>query len=435
MCGAASTAAAQNTDSFFFSDDAALMAGAVVAQPGEAAGAWYNPASLGALERPRVVVNGSVFGVRFRKHPDALVTEAGDRASRLNLDSTTYIATPTGVTASFSVLPWLKIGGGLYTTDREIEDATDDAVTEAVFAGVPTALTQKVHYQLDRKKMVAGGAFGIKVTDTFRIGSALFGTYTTLNVKAELLNQVATQGDPLAEILIIDLEGDVSAISLLPTLGAQWDATDDVHLGINVFFPEVVLTSSSDGGATTTVVTRNDGTPTGGIDFQHDEESGDPEALSPPRIALGATFDVSDAVVVGLGVEASTGIKTQAFGYERKGVVNARAGVRWQLIPELALGAGLFTDLANDARLGDGLGTRRLDYFGATLGGSLMTPILVADRTRKDPVIIATTIAVRYAIGVGEARTLRITDGAPVGGEAAVIGHDLMPYLGTSISL
>lgn len=435
VCVPCGSAVAQNTDSFFFSDDAALMAGAVVGRPAEAAAAYYNPAALGALERPRVVVNGSVFGVRFRENPDAFVTEVADGANHLSLDSTTYVATPTGVTASFALFPWLKIAGGFYTTDREIEDAADDAVTETVLNGTPTRFTQRIHYQLDRKKMVAGGAFGIEVTDTFRIGSALFGTYTTNNVKAEFSND-ASKGTPLSDALVFDIEGEVSAIALLTSIGAQWDLSDRVHLGLNVFLPELLLTSSSESRASTvTVGTLEDGTPVGGVDYQAAEADGDPEALAPPRISLGVNFELSPAVELGVGVDAITGIRTETFQLDRKGVVNVRAGVRWQVIPELALGGGLFTDLAADAALGPGLGARRLDFFGATLGGSLMTPLEIIERPDGEPVIIATTVAVRYALGFGEARSI-LVEGNTVRNDAVdVLGHDLMPYLGTSISL
>lgn len=427
-----SAAYAQNTDAYFFSDDAAIMAGAVVARPGDAAGVWYNAASLGAVTRPRMMVNGSVFGVRFRNHPDALVTDFGESANRLALDSTTYVATPTGVTAAFSVLPWLTIGGGLYTTARDIEDATDDDVTSINDAMGTTQLTQRIHYQIDRKKMVAGGAFGIRVTDDFRIGSAMFGTYTTANVKAELSNEIQT-GDPLSEIIVIDVDGSVTAFGLLPTLGFQWDLSDAIHLGANIVFPEIMLTASSKGGSATIVVSRAEGSPSGDLAFESTEGSGDAEALSPPKFSVGATFDVARGVEIGMGVDATTGLTNDAFGLDKKGIVNVRAGVRVQVIPELALGGGAFTDFANDSRLNTGLGERRLDFIGGTLGGSLMTPIVVVDRS--DPIIIATTVAVRYAVGFGEGRTLRFSDGGTIAGTVDILAHDLMPYLGTSISL
>lgn len=302
------------------------MAGAVVGKPADAGAAIYNPAALGALDRPRVVVNGSVFGVRFREHPDAFVTTVPGGENRLELDSTTYVATPTGVTASFALFPWLKVAGGFYTTAREIEDAADDAETVIGAGDDATRFMQRIHYQLDSKKMVAGGAFGIEVTDTFRIGSALFGTYTTRNVKAEFSNDAATS-DPLSEVLVFDVEGDVSAIGLLTSFGAQWDLSDRVHLGLTLFLPELLLTSSYEGRTSLIVVGREaDGTAVGGVAYDTQEASGDPEALAPPRLSLGATFDVSPAVEVGLGVDATTGIRTETFDLDRKGVVNVRGG-------------------------------------------------------------------------------------------------------------
>lgn len=64
-----------------------------------------------------------------------------------------------------------------------------------------------------------------------------------------------------------------------------------------------------------------------------------------------------------------------------------------------------------------------------------MTPLKILERPDGAPVVIATTVALRYAVGVGEARTI-VVDGAELKqGAVEVVAHDLMPYLGTSVSL
>ncbi len=67
-----SPARAQNADQFYYSNEAALTAGAMVAVPGDDGAVIYNPAGLGALHRTQLNANGSVFGLRVRPIPNAL---------------------------------------------------------------------------------------------------------------------------------------------------------------------------------------------------------------------------------------------------------------------------------------------------------------------------------------------------------------------------
>ena len=59
---ASRTAAAQNADSFFFGDEAALASGAVVASGTDSGALWYNPAGFGGLRRGLISASASKIG-------------------------------------------------------------------------------------------------------------------------------------------------------------------------------------------------------------------------------------------------------------------------------------------------------------------------------------------------------------------------------------
>jgi hypothetical protein len=51
---------ADNTEPFFYSDDAAMTGGTVVASTRDAGAIWYNPAGLGGIRRGQIDLSGSV---------------------------------------------------------------------------------------------------------------------------------------------------------------------------------------------------------------------------------------------------------------------------------------------------------------------------------------------------------------------------------------
>ncbi len=55
--------------------------------------------------------------------------------------------------------------------------------------------------------------------------------------------------------------------------------------------------------------------------------------------------------------------------------------------------------------------------------------------TGPDAPVITLCTAVRYAVGIGDARTVAISDDATSVGSRAVTVHDIMPYLGSSVGV
>ncbi len=422
-------AQAENGGPLFYSDDAALLSGAAIALPADPASVHYNPAGLGALKRARVSVNGSLFGVRIRSINGALVTEADGQRSSLDLDSIDFVSTPTGITAAFSLHPAVTLGLGFYTTERDIQSAVDDDTM--TLPSLDAIATQRIDLQLDTTKYQAGAALGFALSDSVRLGVGVFGIYATQDAYVQFTVDVDdAQGRAGFESVTARLA--TTAWGILPTAGFQWDVTPAVHLALVAKAPEIMLAASADSAGTAAVGSTFVDPPVVALEvYEAQSDTDKVEMLAPARFALGASFDPTPMVRVALEAEVSLPVDNQELGVRHEVVANGRLGVRYQVAPGLVLGSGLFTDLAS-APLGESLGSRRVHYFGTTLGGTLLTPLSVGGSSDPDAIILTTTLAVRYAVGIGEARTTTY-DGGVSYGTTDVVFHDVTPYTGSAI--
>ncbi len=421
-------ARAQNTDSFFFSDEAALNAGSMTGVPGDAGGIWYNPASLGALKRGRVSVNGSVFGARVRPVPDALAVRFGSVRSEIELPGTDFISTPTAVTSSFAVLPSLTLGGGLFTTMRDVRSGS---VQDTVRGANGETLKQRLSLIQDVKKLRAGGAFGFDVGGGLRVGGGMFGVLTTAEASADYAIGYRAAGDAHEEVASFTERLSQKLWGLQATAGVQYDPAPAVHLGLTVRLPELLLSgSSSVNGFVIFASPDADALELG----DEDESIEGTEWVDPAHVAVGVAASPIDRLRLSADVDMGLGIDSKRLGAPRRPVVNFRGGVIVVAIEDaLDLGAGGFVDLPTDRELGDGLGDTRVTYVGGTLGGTLRTVLRVGDDPRPDGIVLTTTIAVRYAAGLGRARQVVLSEESSTPGETGIVVHDVMPYTGTSV--
>jgi hypothetical protein len=419
---------AQNTDSFLFSDEAALNAGAMCAVPGDAGGIWYNPASLGALKRGRVNVNGSVFGARVRPIDDALALRFGGVRSGLDLPGTDFVSTPTAVTASFAVLPFMTLGGGLFTTARDVRAGS---VQDRVESASGETLKQRLSLIEDRKKLRAGGAYGFDAGYGLRVGGGMFGVLTTAEGSADYAVGYRASADAQEQVVAFTERVSQKVWGLQATAGLQYDPSPSVHLGVTVRLPEILLSASSSfNGSVIVASAESDGL---ALDEGDDSVQGT-EWVDPAHLVVGVALTLTDRVRLSADVDLALGIDSVRLRGPRRPVVNGRAGVIVAVLPDtLDLGTGVLIDLPTDRALGEGLGATRLTYVGGTLGGTLKNTLRVGDDPKPDGIVLTTTIALRYVAGIGQARQLSVGDAGTTLDVTQTVTHDIMPYTGTAV--
>lgn len=444
----AGRAHAGNTDSFYYSDDAALTAGAVVANTRDAGAIWYNPAGLGGNTRGELDFNGTALGLRIRHVPRALSTRvAGDPNTESSaLNATDFFSAPHALTFIRNVSPKLSVGFGLYVTEFELRNAESQTSFDGTAPGVndnappptvPGTYRQRVDIQLQGTAYHAGPAVGYAISPDLRIGASLFGTYAKAAGFSQYYIDFTDKNSPptsVATLLAQDREL-LSYIGIRAQGGVQYDAKPDLHLGLLVRSPEFLITSSDDGaglevvgvsdpttGKVTTALT-NPRTPFKAFNI-----------VTPMRVIASVAHDFAPKTWLAAEADFQTGVTTT--GLEQRFTVNARVGGRYAISEKLGVGAGIFSDRSTRDSVPTTLGGDRVDYYGFTGGAELLTPLALKGKVGADSLVLSTTLALRYAFGLGSARA---TDIDFVGNAAtpprvvSVVYHEIVPYIGSGV--
>jgi hypothetical protein len=440
---APSIASAQNADSFFFGDEAALASGAVVASGTDSGALWYNPAGFGGLKRGLISASASTFGLRFRTIPRALRVRLGGQERAVSLSSADVISVPNAVVAATQLGDKYALAGGLLTTSRDVRAA---AASSPDFAGVANdgtaaIVNQRIDIQHDDAKYHLGAAFAAKASEKLRLGAALFVTYAKANTNVHYaLDGRSNAVPPTDEKLFIVQSGraTTSAIGLAFSLGAQYDVSPLIKLGITVRSPELAITSSTDGSVVTGVASVG-GTdpPQAALDATPaPNKSAGGKLVAPTRILVGAAYQIAPRSWLEVGVDFAHGLPATEVKEAQQPQINGRAGVRYMLSPSFILGGGLFTDRSTFAKVPQFLTSDRVDYYGLTLGVSKRTPLALVKDPKPEALVLVTTLSLRSSVGFGQARAVTI-DLDNVAGQrddrSDVTFFEVMPYLGSTV--
>lgn len=415
---------AQNADSFYYSNEAALTAGAMVAVPADDGAAWYNPAGLGTLRRTRVNANGSVFGVRVRPIAAGLRSSFGGLSSAVDYGGTDFVATPTTASASFSLLPNLTLSGGLFHTGHDVRSAVGAEKVQ----GDGRTLSQKIDTLVHQRKMHMGGAYGVDVGHGLRLGGGMFLVYSVRDGALDYIVGL-DDGRGRPDIIALSSSSGMTAWGLQPTQGLQWDASKRLHFGAVFRFPELRLHASGR-AATTQIASGTDATVFALTDVK--ESSSRMRWSDPARLFMGVAYEPTERVRLAFDGDVAFALEQDTWGAAHDARVRFRAGVLLKPVDAFHFGFGAFVDPASESVLQANLGAIRVDYYGGTAGFILRTRL--GPDTGPNAPVLTLSSAVRYSVGLGDARTALVVErGATVGTQTITV-HDIMPYLGSSVA-
>lgn len=375
------TGALNNYDRVQVGQHEALEAGAFIARTGDAGAAWYNPAGLALVENSSV--NASANAYEFTR---ASLEGLGNEVSRTRF---TPVGRYFGVVIGAPIIKNRDVRLGIsFAKPVGWAPGAIDAATEfAPAAGGTEVLNLYSHVSFDVS--MPSVTVGYRVSDVLRLGAGLTYSVTSLSVSQELGDRWLQPTGFALDARNLETDGSTSQVLL--SLGAQWEPTAHLRLGINLRTPGARLGGSSSVTFSRSIV----GNSTNRDLFFRDRNArfeyhlplyvgagvawvedgweaefnarfygapGDYAVLSSPMTAQVVEQAAGDAPVV----------RAVAFPdvvQENRAIVNLAVGGSIRLSPTFRLHAGFFTDNSPNARSGLTV-FRTLDMIGGSLGAS-----------------------------------------------------------------
>lgn len=401
---AAAPASAGNRQPFFLGNDAAMTGGALTAVTDDAAAAWYNPAGLGAIGRAKIDVSASAFVLRVRTLPGVLKTDLPSSVESADLSSTKLLSVPSALVYARNVGGGVTLAFGVFVPYQEAADARTTLRTEDVTrVGEPFTYDQHLDFSMKSSEYHLGFAAGWQVAPTLRLGASLVGIYASLSQSVRFWVDLEAPGkDASARAVALREQGDdVSGLGGYGVVSLQWELAPGWLLGAVVRTPGLMFKRWADQTTLSlSAATGTDQPPSAALDYDEQEPSdSDVHMVTPLSMTLALGYRTKGGW---FGVEGDVELPLENvdLGIDTRLLWNLRVGGRFQLTDHVHAGLGVFTDRSNAPEPED-LAATHVDFYGLTLGVELRSPHALQDKPDPEALVFSTTIALRYAYGVG----------------------------------
>ena len=340
---------------------------------------------------------------------------------------------PASLTLARELSSGLSVGFGLFVAEQDLFDYQSsirerDGTVQLDVSGALRGSVIRYH---------AGPSVGWHASKQLRLGVTLFAVYENEKEFRKLFADANMSGAYERVFLQRLVDARTVRIGSELIVGAQLDAGAGFQLGLSVRSPRWVFHEDADTDNSTALIATGPAVPTiatANVDHTPLRSTGT-GITRPPRIQAGVAKNFDGFELSG---EVEYRPQDIGDGAERQ-VINARAGALVTAGPDTLFGAGLFTD-RNGAGKPRNFPQSRVDYYGATAGWKQRNLVKLKTGEDASSLVFSTTIAVRYAAGIGDGTRIRFDfSDTPNTGlvqrvddeEVNSVDHEFSLYLGT----
>ncbi len=388
--------------------EAAMSGGAVATMGRDTGSAYYNPAGLGANTRAQFDMSTTMAVLRFRTIPDAFrVDLPGGRSQSAQLSNIQPLILATSTVYTRYVGRGVTVGAGHFANNYDFYD----------YSGVlkddqnPGGLNYRSRVQVDgwSTRHHFGPTVGWQITPRFRIGMSVFLTYEWRRDEGRIWLQTGPTPELVSQNFIVgDIDLKRSTYAGEAVFGLQWEFVKRWHTSLVIRTPRIVAYEKARKYSLTTgAVVRDDKNSAALFDYDDDPGAARRGRIAPMQVVLGLGY----AFPRGRGWVSAEADYSPALRLPRNSVdlrhnVNARVGARIRVNETVMMGLGLFTDRTNETAIND-FPQFHIDYYGGSLGAELRRPFKLGKTERAKDIVFTTSVAFRYAFGVGSSGAVR----------------------------
>ncbi|MBW2527777.1 MAG: hypothetical protein JRI23_26590 [Deltaproteobacteria bacterium] len=425
-------ARASNGEAVFLGNEAALSGGAVVAWVDDGGAAWYNPAGLASIDRTSVDLSASAFVLRHYVLPDAALTRLPTGPVAADASFTEMVSVPSALTIVRRLAKGVSGALSVYVPHHESPLVKTSYQSDG---SVPYQYQWSIAASRTTTRYYAGPAVGWEMAPGLSMGVSAFATYetqaTTRNFRSNLVT--ATSAGPAQAIITFDRRIQSDLFGTAWVLGWRWDISSAWSAGMVLRGPLWHLGGEReiDFGQSGTQLSPG-AAPVASYDAATESEMPDTlDQMEPARITLGISRRIASGRVA---LEGGWQSAAAGGGNVRVPVWNLRAGGAFAVSERFTLGGGLFTDRSPQPPP-TALGVSHVDFYGGSLGLQFRSPYEVhGDDEEPAGLIFSTTLAARYAVGLGEIGSLLFDPlQVPVDQPADVTIHELSLHVGSAL--